>query len=148
MRLVVDASTLVAELLRERGQKLLADPRLDLYVPTWMWEETSHEVARRLEVRVSRGLPEPVANRFWDAAMRDQPARHPCDRVPRSAICADSTSIVEEDAKVQPDGRIRRRAFVEELGKYLRVITLEDGETIHNAMPDRRFKESTETEAL
>lgn len=35
-----------------------------------MWEETCHEVARRLKVRVSRGLPEPVANRFWDAAMR------------------------------------------------------------------------------
>lgn len=70
MRLVVDASTLVAELLRERGIRLLANPRLDLYVPAWMWEETGHEVRRRLEVRVSRGLPERVATRYWDAAMR------------------------------------------------------------------------------
>jgi hypothetical protein len=31
--------------------------------------------------------------------------------------------------------------FVEELGKYLRVITLEDGVTVHNAFPDRGFKE-------
>jgi hypothetical protein len=28
----------------------------------------------------------------------------------------------------------------DELGKYLRVVVLEDGETIHNAFPDRRFK--------
>lgn len=70
MRLAVDASTLVAELLRERGLKLLASPRLDLYVPAWMWEETSHEVARRLDIRVSRGLPERVAARYREAAVR------------------------------------------------------------------------------
>jgi hypothetical protein len=64
LRLVVDASTLVAELLRERGHKLLADTRLDLYVPARMWEETRHEVSKRLDIRVSRGLPEPVAARF------------------------------------------------------------------------------------
>lgn len=49
-------------------------------------------------------------------------------------------------SEVQYDGRIRHWAFVDELGKYLRVVTLEDGETIHNAMPDRRFKEPIETE--
>jgi hypothetical protein len=31
------------------------------------------------------------------------------------------------------------RAYIEELGKYLRVVTLEDGETVHNAFPDRDF---------
>jgi len=41
----------------------------------------------------------------------------------------------------QPDGRIRYWVFVPELGKYLRVVTLEDGETVHNAFPDRNFKE-------
>ena len=49
-------------------------------------------------------------------------------------------------SEAQYDGRVRHWAFVNELGKYLRVVTLEDGETIHNAMPDRRFKEPTETE--
>jgi len=44
--------------------------------------------------------------------------------------------------EVQPDGRIRHWCFIEELGKYLRVVTLEDGETILNAFPDRNFKES------
>ena len=43
--------------------------------------------------------------------------------------------------EVQLDGRIRHWIFVRELGKYLRVVTLEDGETIHNAFPDRDFKE-------
>ena len=43
--------------------------------------------------------------------------------------------------EVQLDGRIRHWIFVRELGKYLRVVTLEDGETIHNAFPDRDFEE-------
>ncbi len=40
----------------------------------------------------------------------------------------------------QGDGRVRYWVFVEELGKFLRVVTLEDGETVHNAFPDRDFK--------
>jgi hypothetical protein len=43
--------------------------------------------------------------------------------------------------EVQTDGRVRYWMFVEELGKYLRVVTLEDGVTVHNAFPDRGFKE-------
>ena len=43
--------------------------------------------------------------------------------------------------EVQPDRRIRFWGKVEELGeKYLRVVTLEDGVTIHNAFIDRGFK--------
>ncbi|MBA2376742.1 MAG: hypothetical protein ACR2N0_00740 [Rubrobacteraceae bacterium] len=41
--------------------------------------------------------------------------------------------------ETQEDGRIRHWGYVEEIGKYLRVVTLEDGETVHNAMPDRNF---------
>jgi hypothetical protein len=37
--------------------------------------------------------------------------------------------------------RIRYWAYIPELGKHLRVVTLEDGETVHNAFPDRNFKE-------
>ena len=40
----------------------------------------------------------------------------------------------------QSDGRIRRWRWIEERQHYLRVITLEDGETVHNAFFDRRFK--------
>ena len=42
----------------------------------------------------------------------------------------------------QIDGRIRRWGKVPEAGsKYLRVILLEDGETVHNAFFDRTFRE-------
>ncbi len=43
---------------------------------------------------------------------------------------------------VQADGRIRLWARVPEAGaKYLRVVLLEDGETVHNAFFDRGFRE-------
>ncbi len=42
--------------------------------------------------------------------------------------------------KVQPDGRIRKWRKVEEEDKFLRVILLQDGETVHNAFFDRSFK--------
>lgn len=41
---------------------------------------------------------------------------------------------------VQKDGRIRRWAPIAEMGgKYLRVILLPDGQTVHNAFFDRSF---------
>ncbi len=44
--------------------------------------------------------------------------------------------------EIQSDGRIRRWAQIPEAGnRYLRVVILEDGETIHNAFFDRSFKE-------
>ena len=41
----------------------------------------------------------------------------------------------------QSDGRIQHWFWVEERNQFLRVITLADGETIHNAFPDRDFEE-------
>jgi hypothetical protein len=42
--------------------------------------------------------------------------------------------------EVQEDGRIRYWGRVPEFGnRVFRVVTLEDGETVHNAFPDRRF---------
>jgi hypothetical protein len=41
--------------------------------------------------------------------------------------------------KVQADGRVQRWAFVAEEQRYLRVVLLEDRETVHNAFFDRRF---------
>lgn len=43
--------------------------------------------------------------------------------------------------EVQFDGRIRRWTWVEEEDRYLRVILLPDGETVHNAFFDRDFQE-------
>ena len=42
--------------------------------------------------------------------------------------------------EAQPDGRVRFWVFVEELGRHLRVVTLADGVTVHNAFPDRDFR--------
>jgi hypothetical protein len=52
-------------------------------------------------------------------------------------------SVIDNPLKevVQQDGRIRRWAAIAEMeGRYLRVILLEDGETVHNTFFDRRFK--------
>jgi hypothetical protein len=44
--------------------------------------------------------------------------------------------------EIQTDGRIRRWAYISEMeNRALRVILLEDGETVHNAFIDRNFKE-------
>jgi hypothetical protein len=45
-----------------------------------------------------------------------------------------------EDQEIQSDGRIRRWTWVNELSKYLRVVLLEDGITVHNAFFDRDYK--------
>lgn len=42
--------------------------------------------------------------------------------------------------EVQGNGRIRRWALIAERGKYLRVVTESDGETVHNAFFDRGFR--------
>ena len=50
--------------------------------------------------------------------------------------------VVEDPEKeaVQQDGRIRRWARVGEMeGRYLRVVLLPDGQTVHNAFFDRSF---------
>jgi hypothetical protein len=44
------------------------------------------------------------------------------------------------DKEIQSDGRIRVWLYIKEEDKYLRVVFLEDGETVHNAFFDRTFK--------
>ena len=46
-----------------------------------------------------------------------------------------------EHELIQADGRIRRWIAVPEAeGRYLRVVLLPDGQTVHNAFFDRRFQ--------
>lgn len=50
--------------------------------------------------------------------------------------------VLQDPVRVerQEDNRFRFWAPIAELeGRYLRVVTLEDGVTIHNAFPDRGF---------
>lgn len=75
---------------------------------------------------------------FEEQVLRKRPniRREWCERAIREPV----------RREIQPDGRIRFWIFIEELGKYLRVVTLEDGATIHNAFPDRRFRLDAEEE--
>lgn len=70
---------------------------------------------------------------------------HNRDRPDRQGIAEEWIKRVIRDPvheTVQADGRIRRWGRIEEAGgRYLRVVLLEDGETVHNAFFDRRFRE-------
>jgi hypothetical protein len=44
--------------------------------------------------------------------------------------------------EIQSDGRVKKWAWIPEEARFLRVILLEDGETVHNAFFDRSFKEN------
>jgi hypothetical protein len=43
--------------------------------------------------------------------------------------------------EVQKDARIWKWTYVKEVDKYLRIILLSDGVTVHNAFFDRSFQE-------
>ena len=68
MRLAVDASTLVAELLRERGRALFQRTDLELLVAAEQWEETERGLANRLEHLRAR-MPAEAIKAMIDAAM-------------------------------------------------------------------------------
>ncbi len=60
MRLIVDASVLVGELLRVKGRARLGDSRLDLFLPEPIWSEVQHELPRRIAAFARRrGIAEP-----------------------------------------------------------------------------------------
>ena len=70
MRLVVDASVLIAEALRERGRTLLRNPSLDLVAAAEAVSETEHELRKRVELIAERGdLGAESAARLLDAAL-------------------------------------------------------------------------------
>jgi predicted nucleic acid-binding protein len=54
MRLVVDTSVLVGELLRSEGRERLGDDRLELFLPERMWNETRVELPRRIRAFARR----------------------------------------------------------------------------------------------
>jgi hypothetical protein len=64
---------------------------------------------------------------------RQQINREWCERIARNPSRTAKT----------PRGRIICWGWVEELNHYLRVILLEDGETLHTAMIDSGFKGGT-----
>ena len=71
---------------------------------------------------------------FEEAVLRKRPyiRRDWCEQALREPL----------QREEQADGRVRYWIFVPELQKHLRVVTLSDGETVHNAFPDRNFEEA------
>lgn len=55
MIVVADASVLVAELVRRRGRALLSRADLRVVVAEEQWDETEHELTRRLAIIVDQG---------------------------------------------------------------------------------------------
>jgi len=65
--------------------------------------------------------------------MRQRP-----DRAPIQLAWIERTVGQPEREEIQQDGRIRRWARIAEAdGRWLRVVLLADGETVHNAFFDR-----------
>ncbi|MBK9179488.1 MAG: PIN domain-containing protein [Acidimicrobiales bacterium] len=54
MRLVVDTSVLVGELLRRAGRERLGDDRPELFLPEQMWAEARVELPRRIAAFIRR----------------------------------------------------------------------------------------------
>jgi hypothetical protein len=78
---------------------------------------TAYSFTDHLETEVMRKRP--YLKRGWCSAVLESPVR----------------------SEPQEDNRYRFWGRVAELqGRYLRVVTLEDKVTIHNAFPDRRFE--------
>lgn len=70
MRRVVDANILVAELLRTRGQALVAHPTPGLRIAESIWDEAEYELRKRIALRTVRGtLTADVAERVLEAAL-------------------------------------------------------------------------------
>lgn len=55
MIVVVDASVLVAEMLRRRGRELFVHPGLECLVAEEQWEEARHELQKRVAALVGQG---------------------------------------------------------------------------------------------
>ena len=79
----------------------------------------------------------PVTRYFAEQVLRKRPylAANICDSVLRLPL----------RTEVQADGRIRHWGRVslpgDEKARILRVVTLDDGKTLHNAFIDRDFRE-------
>lgn len=87
MRLAVDANVLVAELLRTRGQALIARPSLTLMIAENVWSEAEYELRKRVGVMTMRGtLTIDVAERILASGVRT--ANDRIAQIPRAVYAA------------------------------------------------------------
>ena len=80
---------------------------------------------------------------IWNLVKTTEYFRHIRRRPDRTRILDDwiENAIRQPVAeRMQDDGRIRRWTFVASERRFLRVILLGDGETVHNAFFDRGYQ--------
>ena len=100
-----------------------------------MGRGAAREAAEQSHVFAIWGMPMKVTRYF----------KHMMQRPDRAEIAAEEIEAALNNplrTEVQSDGRIRKWAYIAHKMRYLRVVLLDDGETVHNAFYDRDFKES------
>lgn len=95
MRLVVDTSVLVSELLRRAGRDRLGDARLELFLPEQMWSEVQVELPRRIAAFVRR--------RSLAVAVGDQLAQLCLAAIEANIVILDEAiySAIEDEARAR-----------------------------------------------
>jgi predicted nucleic acid-binding protein len=93
MRLVIDTTVIVGELLRAEGRARLADERLDLFLPEEMWDEVQVELPRRVDAFARhRGIDSALAEELKSACF--EAIEHNVDVVDRPVYVT-----VEDEAR-------------------------------------------------
>jgi predicted nucleic acid-binding protein len=95
MRLVVDTSVLVGELLRRSGRERLGDERLELFLPEQMWGEARVELPRRIAAFTRR--------RGLDPAVGQELSQRCLEAVEANVVILDEaiSSALEEEARAR-----------------------------------------------
>lgn len=95
MRLVVDTSVLVGELLRLKGRARLGDDRLALFLPEQMWAEAQVELPRRIQAFARR--------RSLDRDVASDLVRLCLEAVEANVVVLDEAiySAIEDDARAR-----------------------------------------------
>ena len=95
MRLVVDTSVLVGELLRRSGRERVGDDRLELFLPEQTWSEVQIQLPRRIAAFVRRRRLEP--------AIGEELSRLCLDAVDANVVILDEAiySALEDEARAR-----------------------------------------------
>jgi predicted nucleic acid-binding protein len=95
MRLVVDTSVLVGDLLRRKGRERLGDDHLELFLPEQIWAEARVELPRRIAAFARR--------RSLDAAVGEELSRLCLDAVEANVIVLDEAiyAALEDEARAR-----------------------------------------------
>ena len=95
MRLVLDTSVLVGELLRASGRARLGDEPLELFLPERMWDETKVELPRRVRAFARR--------RELDATVADLLIERCVEAVEANVVTLDEAvyAAVEDEARAR-----------------------------------------------